>query len=84
MQVTVTDEADTLYQKLSVLVKGHDRSVLDSYEFFASVAAQELGLALQKVWVHFSLKNAVVKQAKTKNFIWWHTHIDSINVLFAF
>ncbi|XP_056604810.1 probable 28S ribosomal protein S10, mitochondrial [Triplophysa dalaica] len=48
--VTVTDEADTLYQKLSVLVKGHDRSVLDSYEFFASLAAQELGLALQKVF----------------------------------
>lgn len=49
MQVTVTDEPDTLYQKLSVLVKGHDRSVLDSYEFFATLSAQELGLTLEKV-----------------------------------
>lgn len=48
--VTVTDEPDTLYQKLSVLVKGHDRSVLDSYEFFATLAAQELGLTLEKVF----------------------------------
>ncbi|XP_055045615.1 small ribosomal subunit protein uS10m [Misgurnus anguillicaudatus] len=48
--VTITDESDTLYQKLSVLVKGHDKSVLDSYEFFATLAAQELGLTLDKVF----------------------------------
>ncbi|XP_051546591.1 probable 28S ribosomal protein S10, mitochondrial [Myxocyprinus asiaticus] len=48
--VTVTEEPDTLYQKLSVLVKGHDKSVLDSYEFFATLAAQELGLTLEKVF----------------------------------
>lgn len=42
--ITVTDEPDTLLQKVSVLVKGHDRSVLDSYEFFATMAAKELGI----------------------------------------
>ncbi|XP_051976715.1 probable 28S ribosomal protein S10, mitochondrial [Xyrauchen texanus] len=48
--VSVTEEPDTLYQKLSVLVKGHDKSVLDSYEFFVTLAAQELGLTLEKVF----------------------------------
>lgn len=49
LQVTVTEEPDTLFQKVSVLVKGHDKAVLDSYEFFATMAAQELGIALGKV-----------------------------------
>ncbi|KAK1790282.1 hypothetical protein P4O66_014196 [Electrophorus voltai] len=48
--ITVTDEPDTLFQKLTVLVKGHDRAVLDSYEFFATLAAKELGLTLAKVF----------------------------------
>ncbi|KAM9467611.1 small ribosomal subunit protein uS10m [Clarias gariepinus] len=48
--ITVTDEPDMLYQKLTVLVKGHDKTVLDSYEFFATLAAQELGLSLTKVF----------------------------------
>ncbi|XP_072528872.1 small ribosomal subunit protein uS10m isoform X2 [Salminus brasiliensis] len=48
--ITVTDEPDTLFQKLTVLVKGHDRAVLDSYEFFATMAARELGLTLGKVF----------------------------------
>ncbi|KAG1932622.1 probable 28S ribosomal protein S10, mitochondrial [Pimephales promelas] len=46
----VSEEPDTLYQRLSVEVKGHDRSVLDSYEFFATLAARELGLTLEKVF----------------------------------
>ncbi|KAG7461050.1 hypothetical protein MATL_G00205910 [Megalops atlanticus] len=48
--ITVTDEPDQLYQKVSVLVKGHDRAVLDSYEFFATLAAQELGISIGKVF----------------------------------
>ncbi|XP_060758772.1 small ribosomal subunit protein uS10m isoform X2 [Neoarius graeffei] len=49
-EITVTDEPDTLFQKLTVLVKGHDKAVLDSYEFFATLAAKELGLTLTKVF----------------------------------
>ncbi|XP_028858732.1 small ribosomal subunit protein uS10m [Denticeps clupeoides] len=48
--VTVTDEADLLFKKITVLVKGHDKAVLDSYEFFASMAAHELGIKLGKVY----------------------------------
>uniref|UniRef100_A0A3P8YPW6 Small ribosomal subunit protein uS10m n=1 Tax=Esox lucius TaxID=8010 RepID=A0A3P8YPW6_ESOLU len=48
--VTVTEEPDTLYQKVSVLVKGHDKAVLDSYEFFATLTAKELGVTLGKVF----------------------------------
>lgn len=48
-QITVTDEPDTLFQKVSVLVKSHDRAVLDSYEFFATLAAKEFGITLGKV-----------------------------------
>lgn len=48
--ITVTEEVDTLYQKVSVLVKGHDKSVLDSFEFFATMAAQELAITLKKVF----------------------------------
>lgn len=48
-QITVTEEPDTLFQKISVLVKGHDRAVLDSYEFFATMAAKELGITISKV-----------------------------------
>lgn len=51
LQITVTEEPDLLFQKVSVLVKGHDRAVLDSYEFFATLAAQELGITISKVWV---------------------------------
>lgn len=50
-QITVTEEPDTLFQKISVLVKGHDRAVLDSYETFATMAANELGVTVSKVWV---------------------------------
>ncbi|XP_061602905.1 small ribosomal subunit protein uS10m [Cololabis saira] len=35
---------------MAVLVKGHDRAVLDSYEFFATLAAKELGITLDKVF----------------------------------
>lgn len=49
LQVTVTEEPDTLFQKVSLLVKGHDTAVLDSYEFFATMAAKELGIGINKV-----------------------------------
>lgn len=49
LQVTVTEEPDTLFQKVSVLVKAHDRAVLDSYELFATMAAKELGITINKV-----------------------------------
>ncbi|XP_014846298.1 PREDICTED: 28S ribosomal protein S10, mitochondrial [Poecilia mexicana] len=48
--ITVTDEPDTLFQKVVVLVKAHDRAVLDSYEFFATMAAKELGITMGKVF----------------------------------
>ncbi|XP_041815052.1 probable 28S ribosomal protein S10, mitochondrial [Chelmon rostratus] len=47
--ITVTEEPDTLFQKVSLLVKSHDRAVLDSYEFFATMAAKELGITISKV-----------------------------------
>ncbi|XP_036942942.1 probable 28S ribosomal protein S10, mitochondrial [Acanthopagrus latus] len=47
--ITVTEEPDVLYQKVSIMVKGHDRAVLDSYEFFASMAAKELGITISNV-----------------------------------
>lgn len=49
LQITVTDEADTLLQKLSLLVKGHDKAVLDSYEFFVTTTANELGIKISNV-----------------------------------
>ncbi|XP_058469106.1 small ribosomal subunit protein uS10m [Solea solea] len=48
--ITVTEEPDTLFQKVSILVKCHDRAVLDSYEFFATMAADELGITISKVY----------------------------------
>ncbi|EMP37457.1 28S ribosomal protein S10 [Chelonia mydas] len=48
-KVSISDEPDTLYRKLSVLVKGHDKTVLDSYEYFAVLAAKELGISIEKV-----------------------------------
>ncbi|XP_077366696.1 small ribosomal subunit protein uS10m [Festucalex cinctus] len=48
--ITVTEEPDTLFQKVTVLVKGHDRSVLDSYEYFATMAAKELGIGIGKIF----------------------------------
>ncbi|XP_067901202.1 small ribosomal subunit protein uS10m isoform X2 [Heterodontus francisci] len=47
---TVTDEPDALYKKISVLVKGHDKTVLDSYEYFATLAAKELNIIVDKVY----------------------------------
>uniref|UniRef100_A0A3P9NBE2 Small ribosomal subunit protein uS10m n=1 Tax=Poecilia reticulata TaxID=8081 RepID=A0A3P9NBE2_POERE len=49
-KITVTDKPDTLFQKVVVLVKAHDRAVLDSYEFFATMAAKELGITMGKVF----------------------------------
>ncbi|NWY39529.1 RT10 protein, partial [Sylvia atricapilla] len=47
--VSVSDEPETLYKRLSILVKGHDKAVLDSYEYFAVLAAKELGISIEKV-----------------------------------
>lgn len=44
--ITVSDEPDTLYKRLSILVKAHDKAVLDSYEYFAVLAAEELGIPI--------------------------------------
>lgn len=49
MQVSISDEPETLYKRLSILVKGHDKAVLDSYEYFAVLAAKELGISVEKV-----------------------------------
>ncbi|XP_063078333.1 small ribosomal subunit protein uS10m [Engraulis encrasicolus] len=48
--ITVTEEPDTLYQKIEVKVKSHDKTVLDSYEFFATMAAKELGIDIGNVY----------------------------------
>ncbi|XP_017733782.1 PREDICTED: 28S ribosomal protein S10, mitochondrial isoform X1 [Rhinopithecus bieti] len=45
--ITISGEPDTLYKRLSVLVKGHDKAVLDSYEYFAVLAAKELGISIK-------------------------------------
>ncbi|XP_069879844.1 small ribosomal subunit protein uS10m [Dipodomys merriami] len=45
--ITISDEPDTLYKHLSILVKGHDKAVLDSYEYFAVLAAKELGISIK-------------------------------------
>ncbi|XP_010132724.1 PREDICTED: 28S ribosomal protein S10, mitochondrial, partial [Buceros rhinoceros silvestris] len=47
--VSISDEPETLYKRLSLLVKGHDKAVLDSYEYFAVLAANELGISVEKV-----------------------------------
>ncbi|XP_032486135.1 28S ribosomal protein S10, mitochondrial-like [Phocoena sinus] len=46
--ITVSDEPDTLYKRLSVLVKGRDKTVLDSYEYFVALAAKELGISVKE------------------------------------
>nr|XP_020443667.1 28S ribosomal protein S10, mitochondrial isoform X1 [Monopterus albus] len=48
--IQVTEEPDTLFQKVSIIVKGHDRAVLDSYELFATMAAKELSITISKVY----------------------------------
>ncbi|XP_021245103.1 28S ribosomal protein S10, mitochondrial isoform X1 [Numida meleagris] len=47
--VSISDEPETLYRRLSLLVKGHDKAVLDSYEYFAVLAAKELGITVEKI-----------------------------------
>ncbi|XP_042736727.1 28S ribosomal protein S10, mitochondrial isoform X2 [Lagopus leucura] len=47
--VSISDEPEILYRRLSLLVKGHDKAVLDSYEYFAVLAAKELGITVEKV-----------------------------------
>ncbi|MBN3282281.1 RT10 protein, partial [Polyodon spathula] len=47
--ITETEEPDCLYKNVSVLVKGHDKAVLDSYQYFATLSAQELGINIDKV-----------------------------------
>ncbi|NP_001279105.1 probable 28S ribosomal protein S10, mitochondrial [Callorhinchus milii] len=48
--VTLTDEPDRLYKNISVLVKGHDKAVLDSYEYFAALAAKMLNISVDEVY----------------------------------
>ncbi|XP_033875014.1 small ribosomal subunit protein uS10m-like isoform X2 [Acipenser ruthenus] len=48
--ITETEEPDSLYKNVAVLVKGHDKAVLDSYQYFATLAAQELGINIDKVY----------------------------------
>ncbi|MGH0173035.1 UNVERIFIED_CONTAM: hypothetical protein FKN15_064440 [Acipenser sinensis] len=50
IQITETEEPDSLYKNVAVLVKGHDKAVLDSYQYFATLAAQELGINIDKVY----------------------------------
>ncbi|XP_069464607.1 small ribosomal subunit protein uS10m isoform X3 [Ambystoma mexicanum] len=49
-QISISEKPDTLYKQITILVKGHDKSVLDSYEYFAVLAANELGIHLHQVY----------------------------------
>ena len=46
-----TDEPDALYKTILVEVKGHDPTVLNSYEKFVSMAARELDINISKMQV---------------------------------
>ncbi|XP_040207444.1 28S ribosomal protein S10, mitochondrial [Rana temporaria] len=48
--ISRTDEPDILYKKIEVLAKGHDKTVLDSYEQFTVLAAKELGIGVERVY----------------------------------
>ncbi|CAH2254660.1 28S ribosomal S10, mitochondrial [Pelobates cultripes] len=48
--ITINEEPDVLYKKIEVLAKCHDKSVLDSYEYFVVLAAKELGISLVHVY----------------------------------
>ncbi|XP_069464606.1 small ribosomal subunit protein uS10m isoform X2 [Ambystoma mexicanum] len=48
--ISISEKPDTLYKQITILVKGHDKSVLDSYEYFAVLAANELGIHLHQVY----------------------------------
>ncbi|XP_072265895.1 small ribosomal subunit protein uS10m [Pyxicephalus adspersus] len=48
--IRTTDEPDILYKKIEVLAKSHDKAVLDSYEHFTVLAANELGICVDKVY----------------------------------
>jgi len=41
---------DDLYKKIIVEVRGHDKAVLNSYEWFAKTAANELGVKIANIW----------------------------------
>lgn len=43
-------ELDKLYKTIIVEVRGHDRAVLHSYEWFAKTAAAELDVNIAKIW----------------------------------
>ncbi|XP_037050186.1 28S ribosomal protein S10, mitochondrial [Bradysia coprophila] len=44
------DEPDKLYKKLEIELKGIDPAVLKSYTWFATTAAQNLGVEVGKCW----------------------------------
>ncbi|PIO23668.1 hypothetical protein AB205_0014440 [Aquarana catesbeiana] len=48
--ISSTDEPDILYKEIEVLAKGHDKTVLDSYEHFTVLAAKELGICVERVY----------------------------------
>lgn len=43
--ITVSDEMDTLYECLSILLKGHKKAILNGYEYFAMLAVKELDIS---------------------------------------
>ncbi|XP_033630923.1 28S ribosomal protein S10, mitochondrial-like [Asterias rubens] len=48
-EVEDTEELDQLYKTVELKVKGHDDSLLDSYELFVTMAAKELGIQVESV-----------------------------------
>ena len=44
-----TDEPDVLYKKIVIEVKGHDKSVLKSYEFFVTLACKHLDIPIAEM-----------------------------------
>lgn len=49
-----SDEPDKLYKKLEIELKGIDPAVLKSYTWFATNAAQNLGIETGKWYIYIS------------------------------
>ena len=51
-QVTEEEQPeDSLYKWIELRVKGHDDAVLESYAMYVSLAANELDISLESMWV---------------------------------
>ncbi|XP_070576530.1 small ribosomal subunit protein uS10m-like isoform X1 [Ptychodera flava] len=49
IQIDETDEPDSLFKRITLKLKGHDDSVLDSYQQFVTMAAGELDINVSDI-----------------------------------